>query len=128
MSTGPGPARPLSSSEERNWALASHIGTLVAAWFAMGFLCPLVIWMVFRDRSEFVRRHSLESLNFQISLLIYAAAALLISVVTLGLGLLVVIPLGAILAIAALVVIVMATIAAADGRDYRYPLTLRLVR
>jgi len=128
MSTGPGPARPLSSSEERNWALASHIGTLVAAWFAMGFLCPLVIWMVFRDRSEFVRQHSLESLNFQISLLIYAAAALLISVVTLGLGLLVVIPLGAILAIAALVVIVMATIAAADGRDYRYPLTLRLVR
>lgn len=126
---GPGPVapRPLSASEERNWALASHIGTLVAAWLAMGFLCPLVIWLVFRERSEFVRRHALDSLNFQISLLIYSAVGVIVSLVTFGLGAIVVVPVAAVVAIVALVFIVLATIAAADGREYRYPLTIRLV-
>ncbi|MFC0625020.1 DUF4870 domain-containing protein [Kribbella deserti] len=128
MSQGPVPPRPLTASEERNWALAAHIGSLVAAWFAMGFLCPLVIWLIHRDRSEFIRRHSLESLNFQISLLIYSAVAVILSVVTFGLGMFVVIPVGVVVAIAALVFIILATLAAADGRDYRYPLTIRLVR
>jgi len=124
MSTPSQPPRPLSQSEERNWALAAHIGSLVAAWFAMGFICPLVIWLIFRDRSDYVRRHALESLNFQISLLIYGVVAVVLAVGTFGLGLLVIIP----LAIAALVLIIMATMAAAEGRDYRYPLTIRLVR
>jgi uncharacterized protein len=118
---------PLTPSEERTWALAAHLGVFLAAWFAMGFLCPLVIWLLYRDRSEFVRRHSLESLNFQISLLIYGAVAVLIALVTLGIGLAVVIPVVVVGAVAAVVLIVLATIAASQGRIYRYPLTIRLL-
>ena len=118
---------PLTPSEERTWALAAHLGVFLAAWFAMGFLCPLVIWLLYRDRSEFVRRHSLESLNFQISLLIYSAVAVLIALVTLGIGLAVVIPVVVVGAVAAVVLIVLATIAASQGRTYRYPLTIRLL-
>jgi uncharacterized Tic20 family protein len=108
--------------------MIAHIGSLVAAWFAMGFLCPLVIWLVYRDRSDFVRRHALESLNFQISLLIYGIVAAILVAITFGLGILIVIPLAFIGVIAALVVIVLATVAASSGREYRYPLTLRLVK
>jgi uncharacterized protein len=118
---------PLTPSEERTWALAAHLGVFLAAWFAMGFLCPLVIWLLYRDRSEFVRRHALESLNFQISLLIYGAVAVLIALVTLGIGLAVVIPVVVVGAVAAVVLIVLATIAASQGRTYRYPLTIRLL-
>lgn len=128
MTTGPSEPRPLSVSEERNWALAAHVGSLVSAWFALGLLCPLVIWLIFRDRSEYVRRHAVESLNFQISLLIYSAVAVIIGMVTLGLGLLVIIPLAVVAGIAVLVLIILATVAAAEGRDYRYPVTIRMVR
>ncbi|WP_433160374.1 DUF4870 domain-containing protein [Kribbella sp. CA-247076] len=126
--SAPGTGAPLSASEERTWGMVAHVGVLVAAWFAMGFLCPLVIWLVYRYRSEFVRRHALESLNFQLSLLIYTAVAVVLILITFGLGVLIIIPLVLIGAVAALVVIVMATMAASSGREYRYPLTIRLVR
>lgn len=119
---------PLSGSEERTWAMVAHIGVLIAAWLAMGFLCPLIVWLVFRDRSDFVRRHAVESLNFQISLLIYSAISAVLIFITFGLGVLIVVPLVVIGAIAALVVIILATIAASGGSDYRYPLTIRFIR
>jgi uncharacterized Tic20 family protein len=117
----------LSASEERTWAMIAHVGVFVAAWFAMGFLCPLAIWLLYRYRSDFVRRHSVESLNFQISLLIYTVIAVVLVLITFGLGVLIIIPLIVIGAIAALVVIILATIAASNGQEYRYPLTIRLV-
>jgi uncharacterized protein len=109
------------------WGMVAHIGVLVAAWLAMGFLCPLIIWLVFRARSDFVRRHAVESLNFQISLLIYTAIAVVLILITFGLGVLIIVPLILIGAVAALVFIVLATMAASSGREYRYPLTIRLV-
>src|SRR5215471_3811006 len=113
-----GPA--MSASEEHTWGMIAHIGVLVAAWFAMGFLCPLIIWLVFRFRSDFVSRHAVESLNFQISLLIYTAVAVVLILITFGLGVLIVVPLILIGAVAALVYIVLATMAASSGHDYRY--------
>ena len=107
--------------------MVAHVGVFVAAWFAMGFLCPLAVWLVFRGRSEFVRRHALESLNFQVSLLIYTAIAVVLVLITFGLGVLIVIPLIVIGAVAALVFIVLATMAASSGNEYRYPLTIRLI-
>jgi uncharacterized protein len=124
----PNAGPPLSASEERTWAMVAHIGVFVAAWFAMGFLCPLAVWLVFRNRSEYVRRQAVESLNFQISLLIYSAVATVLIFVTFGLGVLIVVPLLVIGAVAAVVVIILATVAASGGKEYSYPLTIRFVR
>ena len=99
----------------------------MAAWLAMGFLAPLVIMLTVGNQSPYVRRHAVESLNFQISLLIYGAAAILFSIVTIGLGLIVVIPLGLVALVFALVFLIQASVKAANGEDYRYPLTLRFV-
>jgi uncharacterized Tic20 family protein len=122
------PASPGELTQtDRNWASASHWGTLVAAWLAMGFLAPLVIMLTVGNQSAFVRRHAVESLNFQISLLIYSAVAVLFSLVTLGIGLIVVLPVGLVAIIAALVFLIQGSIKAANGQDYRYPLTLRFV-
>ena len=115
------------SQTDRNWAAASHWGTLVAAWLAMGFLAPLAIMFTVGQQSPFVRRHAVESLNFQISMLIYGAAAIVFSIVTIGLGLLVVIPLGLAFLVAALVFLIQGSIKAVNGEEYRYPLTLRFV-
>jgi uncharacterized Tic20 family protein len=115
------------TSEERNWALAAHVGTFVAAWFAMGFIAPLVVMLVKGNDSVFVRRHAVESLNFQITLLIYIVVGFVITLVTFGLGALVVLPVAIVVAVFALVVIILATVRAANGEQYRYPLCLRLV-
>ncbi len=112
---------------DRNWASASHWGTLVAAWLAMGFIAPLVIMLTVGNQSAFVRRHAVESLNFQLSVLIYGVAAFLFSLVTIGLGLLIVIPLALVFLVFALVFLIQGSIKAMNGEEYRYPLTLRLV-
>ncbi len=120
--TMPPPGPPaVPTSEERTWALAAHIGSLVAAWFAMGFLAPLLVLLVKGNDSPFVRRHAVESLNFQISLLIYLVATAILWLIVIGIVLTVA------LGIFALVVIILATVAASNGRDYRYPLTIRLI-
>jgi uncharacterized Tic20 family protein len=118
----PGPGMPAGpTSDERNWALVSHIGSLVAAWFAMGFLCPLIVMLTKGRESAFVRRHAVESLNFQISLLVYLAISALLIIVVIGIFMLIA------LGIFALVEIILATVAASNGREFRYPLTFRLV-
>jgi uncharacterized Tic20 family protein len=119
------PAVP--SSEEKNWALAAHVGVFVAVWIAMGFLAPLIIMLVKGNDSPFIRRHAVESLNFQISILIYGVAAFLLVLVTFGLGAIIIVPLAIVVGIAYIVLIILATVKAANGEDYRYPFTLRLV-
>ena len=128
----PTPGQPSGpvTQEERTWALVAHIGTLVSAYFALGLLVPLVIMLIKQD-SPFIRRHAVESLNFQISLLIYgivaAVVGFLLVVLTLGIGVIVLVPVAIVLAVLVLVLIIIATVKAGNGEDYRYPLTLRFV-
>ncbi|QZY30258.1 DUF4870 domain-containing protein [Nocardioides coralli] len=125
---GPGDA---VTQEAKNWALVSHIGTLVSAYIALGFLAPLLV-MLIKGESPFVRRHAVESLNFQISVLIYAIAGTIVSVLlvvlTFGILAFVIVPIAVVLALVVLGLIILATVRAANGEDYRYPLTLRLVK
>lgn len=86
------------------------------------FLGPLVIFLVYRDKDPYVRYHAVESLNFQISTLIYAGISALLILVLIGFLLL---PL---VGIAWLVLSIRAAIAAADGQLYRYPFTIRFIR
>ena len=123
---GPGPSQPPphpsgTTQEERTWALASHIGCIVGAWIALAFLVPLVIMLVKGNESGFVRSHAVESLNFQLSMLIYGFVSALLALVLVGFVLL------AILAVMWLVLVVIATMRASEGRTYRYPLTIRFV-
>ena len=58
------PAGPVTDSD-RILAILSHVLTLVAWIFA-----PLVIYLVKKDESPFVREHAKESLNFQLTLIL----------------------------------------------------------
>ena len=55
------------TSDEKTMAILSHALTLVC-----GFLAPLIIYLVKKDESEYVRAHAKESLNFQITVWIIA--------------------------------------------------------
>jgi uncharacterized Tic20 family protein len=67
-------------------------------------------------------------MNFQLTILIFTAAGTIFSIVTLGVGLLIVLPAFIALGIAALIFMIMGAVAANQGREYRYPLTIRFVK
>jgi len=119
-SHGGGELAPVA--DERNWAVAAHIGSIVTAWFALGLIAPLVVLLAKGGSSPFIRRNAVESLNFQINALVYTAVFALLLFVLIGFVLL---PLYGIFY---LVCLVTATVRASSGREYRYPLTVRIVR
>lgn len=58
---------PLSQSDERTWAMLSHLSVL--GNLVTGFLGPvaaLVIYLVFKERSRYVAYHSMQSFVFQL--------------------------------------------------------------
>ena len=127
----PYPPATMSPSDERMWGMFGHLSAIAASLVTLPFLGPLIVFLVFKDRSGFVRGHSAEALNMTISLVLYEIAlgivCTVVSVVTLGLGA-GVFALMAVPGIAALVFTVLAAVAANHGRVYRYSLILRLVR
>src|SRR3954454_15103067 len=102
------------TSDEKTMALLAHVLTLAA-----GFIAPLVIYLVKKDESSFVAAHAKESLNFQITLFI-VFTILFVSVI----GIL----LMWIAGILALVLVIVATLRASEGKLYKYPFTIRLVK
>jgi uncharacterized Tic20 family protein len=104
-------------SESRGWATAAHLIPLIG----LSFIGPLVVWLMKRDEDPFVEYHAREALNFQISVIIYVIASVLLMLVLIGFILIVVV------LIFALVVMIIAGVKAANGEFYRYPLTLRFV-
>ena len=123
------------SAEERQWALFAHLSALLGAIltgaFGGGWGCfigPLIIWLVKKDTMPFVDDQGKEALNFNITVAIASLILLLLSIVTLGVGLIIAIPLWIILGIAWLVFTIIASIKANEGVRYRYPFTLRLIK
>lgn len=113
--------RPMAPSEERTWAGAAHWGALVASVVGFAFLGPLLVLLVKGRESPFVRRNAVESLNFQLSVLIYGLVSLVACLVLIGFLLL------AVLGVAWLVLTIIGAVRASSGVEFRYPLTLRMV-
>jgi uncharacterized Tic20 family protein len=102
--------------DEKLWAIGAHLGPLV-----LGVIAPLVVWLVFRDRSRFLERSAKEALNMQISYLIYFVVAAFSLILLVGLVLL---PL---VGLAWLVLMILATVKVANFEDYRYPAIIRFL-
>ncbi|CAN5230577.1 hypothetical protein BH09ACT11_BH09ACT11_19290 [soil metagenome] len=126
-----------------NLAMWAHLGGLIVwvigAVGTVGVL-SLFAWVpglvvlntAEAQRNPWVRRHATESMNFALSQLLYLAVAVVagfvFAVVTFGLGLLVLIPVFVVWAIAYVVLGITATVKANRGEEYRYPLTIRWAR
>lgn len=118
----------LPRPEERSWAIGAHLAS-VAGWVGvpMGhILAPLIVWLIKRDESEYVRIQSLESLNFQISMTLYAFAAGVLAVTIIGL--VVAIPTFLALIVGDVVFTIIGAVSAGRGESYRYPMTIRLLK
>ena len=113
----------MTQKEERQWAMLSHLGTFSAFLIPFGnIIVPLVIWQVKKKESSFTVEHSKESLNFQISLMIYYIAATLLILIIIGFILFV----G--LFIFNIIIVIIAGIKANEGQYYQYPMTIRFIK
>ena len=83
---------------------------------------PLVIWLVKKDQFPYVDQEGKESLNFQISMTIYALVAGVLCLVFIGFLLL------PIIWLVDVIFVIIASIKANEGVGYRYPLTIRLLK
>jgi uncharacterized protein len=108
--------RPLRPDEEKLWAVAAHLGPLL-----LGFLAPLVVWLVFKDRSQYLDRTGKEALNMQISYMLYGLIAGISIILLVGLLLLPAVGL------AWLVLMIVATVKVANHEEFRYPAITRFV-
>jgi hypothetical protein len=111
----------LTSGEERNWAVAAHLSGFVAAYLALGFLGPLVVLLAAGNRSPYIRRHAVEALNFNLSVLLYLVVSAILVLVLIG------IPMLLALGLLYLVTTIQGALAASRGEEYRYPLTIRFI-
>ncbi len=120
------------SLTDRQWAAGAHVAALLAAlltsWAAgvAGALAALVVWMLVRDKYAFAAANAKEAINFNISMFIYAAISVIVVIFTLGIGLLVAVPVWIVLALVWVVCTLVAAFKAYDGQTYRYPITIRL--
>jgi uncharacterized Tic20 family protein len=109
----------LSQVEEQNFtSLGNILGILI------GFLSPLIFWLIYKDRSTFLDANLKSALNFQLTMIIAYIAAGILSAVTFGvLSILY-------LAIAVLLIVfcIMAFVKTRNGENYTYPLSIPFVK
>jgi len=123
METTPPPAS-VASANTRTWVVLCHASALLGLFFHfLGHIFgPLIVWLAKRGESAEIDAHGKESLNFQLSMLIYDAVAVLLCFVLIGIPILI----G--LWILNIILIIIASIKASEGQLYRYPLTIRFLK
>ena len=120
------PALTTPTSEERTMAVLSHILCVIG-----GFLAPLIIYLIKKDESAYIKSHAKESLNFQLTVLLAWIALWIVTMILtfiffffsfLGF------PLMVLLMIANLVLVIIATIRASENKIYKYPFSIKFVK
>ena len=108
---------PVSESDEKTWGIISHISIPF-----FGFIGPLIAYLVYKDRSAWLKDVTTEALNFSI---LYSIAYV-ISVITIAvvIGLI----LWPLVFIVALIFCIMGTIAANKHEFYKYPINVRFIK
>jgi uncharacterized Tic20 family protein len=129
-----------------------HLSTFSSLLIPFGsVLGPLITWSIWKNNSRFVDTHGKQSLNFNISLLIYQIVIAVVSAIFLILpiiaalsdlkadvnpipvlfsipGVLLLTGSVAVISLARIVLVIIAGIKAGNGEDYKYPLSIQFFK
>lgn len=109
--------------EEKTYGMLCHLLAFSGVIIPFGnIIGPLVIWLLKKDQSSYVDMQGKESLNFQISNMIYTFISNLLMFVLIGF---ITTPL---LFVFWIVFTIIGSIRASEGTAYRYPLTIRFFK
>jgi uncharacterized Tic20 family protein len=90
--TGPMTGQPTTDSDVKLWSMVAQLSVLLS-WLTAGFLGwlgPLIVFMVYKDRNRYIRYNAAEALNAAISVVIIEIVLSIIfgiiTVLTAGIG------------------------------------------
>ena len=100
-----------------------HASALLGLFFHFfgHLLGPLIVWLIKRDVSSEIDANGKESLNFQLSMLIYDIVAGILCIVLIGIPILIA------LWVLNTVLVIIASVKTSNGEFYRYPFTIRFL-
>ncbi|GAB3915958.1 hypothetical protein GCM10011575_23270 [Microlunatus endophyticus] len=114
---GPTGQPPLSDADAQLWSMLSHVGVIVT-----GFIGPLIIWAVFKDRNPLVRQNAAAATNFGFLMAIgYVVGSILLVVVVGGLVM-------AAAAVLAIIFGIIGAVRANNGEVYSYPFNVKWIK
>jgi uncharacterized Tic20 family protein len=118
-------------SDARMWSMLLHILAAVALVLSAGtvaFVVPLVIWLIFRERSALVDHHGRNNLNLQLTALLVMIVGFSLGMVTLGIGFIFTAPLMLAYGLYALIISIVAGVKANNGEYYKIPVVIPFIR
>lgn len=127
----PSGPQPMLESEARTWSMLIHLISAAAVVLSAGFLgfvVPLVLWLIHRERSALVDFHGKQNLNLQLTVLVVSIAAVVIGVITFLFGFILTLPAWIAYGIYALVISIVAAVKANRGEYYRIGLVIPFVK
>lgn len=111
------------TESERNWAMLCHLSAFAGFFFPFGAIIgPLVCWLSKRDESVWVYLNGKDSLNFQLSTLLYIVLTIPLMFILIG------IPIVAVLIILRVVCVIIASVKASKGESFKYPLVIPFIQ
>jgi len=118
------------STEKLYWGMSeySYISLMHVAQFGgyivpfLGFILPIVMWMINKDQSALIDKHGKNIINFMISWLMYAVISGFLLLILIGGPLLIA------LAVTQVLFIILAAIKAANGEYWKYPLSIEFLK
>ncbi|MDP4144579.1 MAG: DUF4870 domain-containing protein [Bacillota bacterium] len=105
------------TSDDKNMAMLLNLLGIFT-----GFIGPLIIWLLYKEKSQFINESGKGCLNFQISFVIYYFAAFILTFIIIGL---IAFP---ILGILFLIFAIKGTIEASNGRLYAFPMSITFLK
>lgn len=113
----PVPPPAEADKDARTMAMLAHLLAIPLGWIG-----PLIIWLIKKDSSPFVNDQGKESLNFQITVFIAMVVASVSMVICIGFFLLPAV------GIVDLIFCIIGGLKANQGIAYRYPFAIRLIK
>jgi uncharacterized Tic20 family protein len=111
------------SETERNWAMLCHLSAFAAFFFPFGgIIGPLICWLTRKDESLWVDQNGKASLNFQMSLLLYMVLAVPLCFIIVG------IPIVVFLVFLKVICIIIASVKASKGEEFKYPVSIPFIQ
>lgn len=98
------------------WSLFANVGGIL-----FSFIPSLVIYLIYKDRDPFIRRHSAQALSFQIVATIALVISAVLQIILIGYLT------GFVTWVFILVFSIKGAIAANKGEEYTYPLIPKIV-
>lgn len=119
----------MSAQDERTWSMLSHLSVLLNLVTGIGGpIAALVIWLVYKDRSQRVAFHAQQSLWYQVAWIViifaYTIVSTILTIVIIGIFMFFLLPL---IALIPIVHQCYAAYKVNQGIDYRYPVIADMI-